>query len=152
MKTLVFSTLMIAALAGCDSNAPPANRNVPPNNTTSPAGAPTDVTPQKTSPPQGTNPQADNTGTNARDRSDAAKTPIDQNENQKDIDRTAEIRKRVVDTKLSLNAQNVKIITQAGRVTLRGPVNSDAEKMQIEQIATAVAGPNNVDSQLEIKQ
>ena len=93
----------------------------------------------------------DNTRVNERDRSDAVKTPIDQNENQKDIDVTANIRKRVVDTKLSLNAQNVKIITQNGKVTLRGPVKSDDERKQIEQIASDVAGVGNVDSQLEIQ-
>ena len=71
--------------------------------------------------PTARRPSADNTEVNVRDRSEAAKTPIDQNENQKDIDITANIRKRVVDTKMSVNAQNVKIITQDGKVTLRGP-------------------------------
>ena len=61
----------------------------------------------------------DNSGVNARDRQSNAKTPIDQNENKSDIDITANIRKQVVDTKMSVNAQNVKIITQDGRVTLR---------------------------------
>ena len=93
----------------------------------------------------------DNTGVNERDRSAAAKTPIDQKQNKKDIDLTANIRKRVVDTKLSVNAQNVKIITEDGKVTLRGPVKSTEEKNQIEQIAGDVAGAGNVDSQLEIQ-
>lgn len=96
--------------------------------------------------------QPDNTAVNERDRSDAAKTPINQNENQADIDVTANIRKRVVDTKMSVNAQNVKIITQDGKVTLRGPVDSADEKKQIEDIATEVAGAGKVDSQLEINQ
>ena len=94
----------------------------------------------------------DNTAVNERDRSDAVKTPIDQNENQADIDVTANIRKRVVDTKMSVNAQNVKIITQDGKVTLRGPVDSADEKKQIEDIATEVAGAGKVDSQIEVKQ
>lgn len=93
----------------------------------------------------------DNTAVNTRDRSDAVKTPIDQNENQADIDVTANIRKRVVDTKMSVNAQNVKIMTQDGKVTLRGPVASEEEKKQIEQIAHDVAGAGNVDSQIEIQ-
>lgn len=93
----------------------------------------------------------DNTGINERDRSTAAKTPMDQNQNQKDIDVTSSIRKRVVDTKLSVNAQNVKIISQDGKVTLRGPVKTAEEKNQIEQIAGDVAGAGNVDSQLEIQ-
>src|SRR5689334_12349352 len=76
-----------------------------------------------------------NTGVNVRDRSQAAKTPIDQNENQADINLTATIRKRVVGTEMSTDAHNVKIISQDGRVTLRGPVKSPDEKAQIEAIA-----------------
>ncbi len=101
--------------------------------------------------PSASNTAKDNTAVNERDRSDAVKTPINQNENQKDIDVTANIRKRVVDTKMSVNAQNIKIITQDGKVTLRGPVKSDEEKKGIEQIASDVAGVDNVDSQLEVQ-
>ena len=95
--------------------------------------------------------ERDNTKVNVRDRTDAVKTPIDQNENQRDVDITANIRKRVVDTKMSVNAQNVKIITQDGKVTLRGPVKSDEEKTQIEKLAHDVAGAENVDNQLEVQ-
>jgi hyperosmotically inducible periplasmic protein len=95
----------------------------------------------------------DNTGANAADQNnEAAKTPIDQNENKADIDLTANIRKRVVDTKMSVNAQNVKIITQDGKVTLRGPVKSAEEKQQIEDIANDVAGKGKVDNQISIEQ
>jgi hyperosmotically inducible periplasmic protein len=80
-----------------------------------------------------------------------AKTSFDQNENQTDIDITANIRKRVVDTEMSVNAQNVKIITQDGKVTLRGPVKSADEKTQIEKLAQEVAGTENVDNQLEVQ-
>ena len=92
----------------------------------------------------------DNTGVIVRDREQSAKTPIDQNENQKDIDVTANIRKRVVDTTLSTDAHNVKIITQDGRVILRGPVKSADEKKQIDTIAEEVAGAGKVDSQIEV--
>ena len=103
--------------------------------------------------PAGTEPvDRDNTGVNARDRDDSAKTPIDQNENQADVDITAKIRQQVVDTEMSVNAQNVKIITQDGRVTLRGPVKSDEEKKKIEEIASSVAGADKVDSHLEVEQ
>lgn len=94
----------------------------------------------------------DNTGVNVRRRDATVKTPIDQNENPSDIDITANIRKQVVDTKMSIDAQNVKIITQDGKVTLRGPVKSAEEKKQIEDIAHAVAGGDKVDNQLEIEQ
>ena len=127
-----FLTLVVLTMAGCNEGKSTA---------TNATSTPTDNAAVK----------RDNTEVNVRDRSDAAKTPIDQNENQKDIDITANIRKRVVDTKMSVNAQNVKIITQDGKVTLRGPVKSEEEKTQIEKIAHEVAGPANVDNQLEVQ-
>ena len=93
----------------------------------------------------------DNTAVNKRDRDTNAKTPLDQNENTVDIGITANIRKSVVDTKMSTNAQNVKIITQDGNVTLRGPVKTQEEKTRIEEIARNVAGVKAVDSQLEVE-
>lgn len=93
----------------------------------------------------------DNTAINQRDRNDAVKTPIDQNENQADVDRTATIRKEVVArSNFSTNAHNVKIITQNGKVTLRGPVDSEEERNEIGRIASDVAGKDNVDNQLEV--
>lgn len=92
-----------------------------------------------------------NTAVNTRDRDSATKTPIDQNENTRDVGITADIRKRVVALDASLDAHNVKIITQDGRVTLRGPVKTADEKRRIEEIAFEVAGKANVDSQLEVE-
>ena len=106
----------------------------------------TEVTTQKTVV------DTDNTARNVRDRDQATKTPIDQNENKNDINITALIRKRVVDSKMSTDAHNVKIITQDGKVTLRGPVDSAEEKVQIEELAVAVAGKGHVDNQLEVKE
>ena len=91
-----------------------------------------------------------NTAINARDRDSAAKSPMDQKEDSGDIKTAADIRKRVVDANMSTNANNVKIISQDGRVTLRGPVNSLQEKEKIEQIARDVAGASNVTSELEV--
>ena len=130
--TLLITALVVLMSTGCNEGKPTATNATP---------AASDSTAAK----------RDNTEVNVRDRSDAAKTPIDQNENQKDIDITANIRKRVVDTKMSINAQNVKIITQDGKVTLRGPVKSEDEKAQIEKLAHEVAGPANVDNQLEVQ-
>ncbi|HEY2895186.1 MAG TPA: BON domain-containing protein [Pirellulales bacterium] len=89
---------------------------------------------------------------NQRDTSPTAKTPINQDENQVDVQRTADIRKRILDTAdLSVNARNVKIITSGGRVTLRGPVNSEAERDTVVRTARDIAGDQNVDNQLEVK-
>ena len=94
--------------------------------------------------------EADNTEVNVRDLDDESKTPIDQNENAADLEITASIRSKVVDTEMSVAAQNVKIITQDGKVTLRGPVRSDEEKKSVEDIAKGVARSDNFDSQLEV--
>ena len=93
----------------------------------------------------------DNSAVNTRDRDTNAKTPFDQNENKSDIGITASIRRSVIDTKMSTIAHNIKIITQDGTVTLRGPVMNEEEKSRIEEIARNVAGVKAVDSQLEIK-
>jgi uncharacterized protein YrrD len=95
---------------------------------------------------------ADNTARNVRDRDSQTLTPLDQGNSQADINTTAEIRKEVIANKaMSVNARNVKIITNNGQVTLRGPVNSAEEKRVIGQIADRIARTGNVDNQLEVK-
>lgn len=94
---------------------------------------------------------ADNTARNSADRQDHSVTPLDQEENEADLARTTEIRKRILDSSFSTNAQNVKVVTINGRVTLRGPVKSQSEKDAIEQIARDVAGAGNVDCQIEVE-
>jgi hypothetical protein len=93
----------------------------------------------------------DNTANNVRDAAEHAKTPVDHGSSARDVEITAEIRKRVVELKISVNGQNVKIITQNGQVTLRGPVKSEDEKNQIEKVAADVAGDANVESLLEVE-
>jgi len=64
---------------------------------------------------------------------------------------TQKIRKAIhEDTTLSTYAHNVKIITQDGKVTLRGPVRTEDEKSNIEGKAVAVVGQGNVTNQLEV--
>lgn len=96
---------------------------------------------------------ADNSGKNVRDRDDATLTPADQAKgSDADVKTTQQIRKAVVDDdSLSMNAHNVKIITLGGIVTLRGPVDSQAEKTKVAQIAAQHAGgANKVTDQLEV--
>jgi len=98
-------------------------------------------------------PPPDNTANNRADRTRDTKTPMDQSESSADIRVTADIRRSIMDDKdLSMNAQNCKIITdKAGVVTLRGVVNSQAEKDSIGAKASGVAGVTRVDNQLEVK-
>jgi hyperosmotically inducible periplasmic protein len=95
--------------------------------------------------------EPDNTGRNVRDRSGDTKTPGDQSENEADRTITQNIRQAITgDDSLSTNAKNVKIITNDGTVTLRGPVKSEKEKTEIEAKAKQVAGVKRVDNQLEV--
>jgi hyperosmotically inducible protein len=90
----------------------------------------------------------DNTKTN-KDQSQP--TADQQKMNASDRAITQQIRKAIHDdTTLSTYAHNVKIITQNGKVTLRGPVRSDDEKANIEAKAVTVAGKDNVTDQLTI--
>ena len=96
---------------------------------------------------------ADNTRRNVRDRDGRNLTPLDQGTSQSDLDMTRRIRKEIVDQQnLSLNARNIKVITLNGRVTLRGPVNDDAEKRAIQETVQRIAPTAIVDNQLEVKQ
>src|SRR4030095_2789718 len=95
---------------------------------------------------------ADNTKVNTRDRADSPTKADQQKENQSDREIPRQIRQAVVkDESLSTYAHNVKIITQNGEVTLKGPVRSEDEKRTIEAKAAEVAGQNKVVNQLDIK-
>lgn len=139
MKRLIVCFALTLLVAGCDNKPVTNSPNSGPNSNNS------------TNTTSNSSPDKDNTAVNARDKNSDEKTPIDQNENKADIDLTAKIRKEVVATKMSVNAQNVKIITQNGEVTLRGPVASAEEKQKIEDIARSVAGNDKVVSKLEIE-
>ena len=95
----------------------------------------------------------DNSRQNVRDRNDATLTPGDQGNSPADLETTQKIRKAlVIDTSgYSITAKNIKIITVNGKVTLRGPVKTDAEKAGIVTLAKSVAGDANVEDQLEVK-
>ena len=95
---------------------------------------------------------ADNTGLNSRDTDGNNPTPLDQGNSRSDTDITAKIRKDVMAQEgLSMNAQNIKIITTNGKVTLRGPVTNAEEKRLIRDLAVKATGKDSVDDQLEVK-
>jgi hyperosmotically inducible protein len=93
-------------------------------------------------------PQPDNTKKN---RDQSSPTADQQKVNPSDRDITQKIRQGIMaDKSLSTYAHNVKIISQDGKVTLRGPVRSDDEKSTVEGKAAAVVGKENVNSQIEV--
>jgi hyperosmotically inducible periplasmic protein len=83
----------------------------------------------------------DNTAVNERDRSAYEPTADQQKETTADRDLTARIRQSVMaDDSMSTYAKNIKIISQDGSVTLKGPVASDSERQSIVAMAVAAAG------------
>jgi len=97
------------------------------------------------------NPAADNSAVNQRDRGHETVTPIDQSNKPSDLKLTQEIRRAIVrDDALSTAAKNIKIITIDGAVTLRGPVKTDQEKADIAAKVAQVAGGSTVHNDLEV--
>jgi len=95
--------------------------------------------------------KADDTARNTRERVEGEKTPVNQNENKADLEITRKIRATIVDDKsLSTYAHNIKIMTQDGVVTMKGPVRTVDEKAAVEAVANEVAGKGNVKSQIEV--
>ena len=100
---------------------------------------------------QGYGADAENTGKNVRDKDGDTLTVFDQGNSEQDLQITANVRKAIVDDDgLSTNAHNVKVITNGGTVTLRGPVENAKEKTVIEAKAKSVAGVQRVNNQLEV--
>lgn len=94
---------------------------------------------------------ADNSAQNARDAAGNEVTPLDQSNAESDVEMTRSIRKMLVDDDtLGTNAQNVKVITVDGKVTLRGPVANANEQARIVAIANQAAGPDRVVNELEV--
>jgi hyperosmotically inducible protein len=96
--------------------------------------------------------EPDNTATNERDRSGETKTSGDQSNSSADLKITQDIRRAIIkDSELSTTAKNIKIITDNGQVTLRGPVKNAQEKAKIDQLARSAAGGAKIDDQLDVK-
>jgi hyperosmotically inducible periplasmic protein len=100
----------------------------------------------------GNPPAADNTKMNQRDRSDSEATADRQKENPTDRQLSQQIRRALVkDKSLSTNAHNVKVVSQNGTVTLKGPVDSDTEKQAVEDKAAQIAGADKVNSEIQVR-
>ena len=97
--------------------------------------------------------QNQNAPDNSANNKNQTSTADNQSHATNDRQITANIRKSLVaDKNLSTYGHNVKVITQNGAVTLKGPVHSDDEKQAIEQHAADVVGKDKVTDQLTVKQ
>ena len=99
------------------------------------------------------NTKPDNTRVNKRDRNPAEATADRQKMNAADRKLSEQIRKSIFDDKiLSTYAHNIKVISQDGIVTLKGPVRSDDEVKSIMAKAVEVTGgADKVVNQMSVK-
>jgi osmotically-inducible protein OsmY len=94
----------------------------------------------------------DNTAINERDRSRETQTSGDQSNSSADLKTTQAIRQALMkDSELSTTAKNIKIITNNGQVTLRGPVKNAQEKAKIDKLARSATGGAKIDDLLDVK-
>lgn len=95
--------------------------------------------------------KGDNSAVNTRDRDSNLRTADRQGMNKSDREITRRIRRSLMeDNTLSTYAKNVKVITQKGHVTLRGPVRSVEERNTITNQAKDIAGTEMVKDELQI--
>src|SRR5579863_3515019 len=96
--------------------------------------------------------QPDNTKMNQRDRNSNEATADQQKMNPSDRETTKQIRQAIEkDKSISTYGHNIKVVTQNGMVTLKGPVRSEEEKKAIEAKAAEIAGPDKVNDEMDIK-
>jgi len=97
--------------------------------------------------------QSDNTAVNKQDRNSGQATADQQKMNPADRQLTQKIRRSIMaDKTLSTYAHNVKIISQDGVVTLKGPVRSDDELHTVMAKASDAAGsPDKIVNQMTVQ-
>jgi osmotically-inducible protein OsmY len=90
---------------------------------------------------------ADNTKANQQEST----TADQQSNSSSDVELARNVRRAIQsDKSLSTYAHNVKVISQNGQVTLKGPVRSQDEKDAVVAKAAEVAGKNNVVNELTV--
>jgi osmotically-inducible protein OsmY len=91
--------------------------------------------------------QPDNTKTNKSN----LPTADQQKETKADRELAAKIRKALVaDKSLSTYAHNVKVIVQAGVVTLKGPVRSDQERQTVQTKAQQFTEASSIHNEMTV--
>lgn len=90
---------------------------------------------------------------NSAQNKNQGQTAQNQSSAATDRDLTAKVRRAIIaDKDLSTYAHNIKIITQNGTVTLKGPVKSDDEKQKIDSDVAGVVPHDSIVDQLTVKQ
>lgn len=79
-------------------------------------------------------------------------TALDQSSSPAELEHVAQVREAIIDEPdLSLAARNVQVNTDSGRVTLRGEVATEQERVRLAQIASECAATTSVDNQVTVE-
>ena len=93
----------------------------------------------------------DNSAINVRDQSVTEVTAQHQSTKPSDFETARLIRAQLTtDETLSTYAKNVKIIVINELITLKGPVNNDAERMKVVRIANNVAPDYKIENLIQV--
>jgi hyperosmotically inducible protein len=153
-KITVITVAALAIMAGHSKAADTTSTNASSSSSVSPTSRDTNSSSRiySSTNSNSSTKDADNTGRNVRDRSNATLTPGDQSNSKSDLEITRRIRRALTsDDQLSTTAKNIKIITDNGKVTLRGPVKTAGEQQAILSVVKNVAGQSSVNNELEVK-
>jgi hypothetical protein len=94
---------------------------------------------------------AEQGGPGSGDEQAGPRSATDQGNSEQDLSITQQIRQAVVaDSRLSLRAKNIVIITRDGIVTLEGRLNDADEREVIGSLVRLVSGVRRVDDRLHI--
>lgn len=97
------------------------------------------------------NKKPDNTEINKRDQRASEKTADKHGTSEKDVKISSQLRQALVkDSSLSTYAQNIKIITVNGEVTLKGPVRTAVEQKALVNKAKNVSGVTRVLNETDV--
>jgi hyperosmotically inducible periplasmic protein len=96
-------------------------------------------------------PKADNTAQNKGAARADAITAQKQDNKKNDVKTLAAIRRAIMRGRgLSMDAKNVKILYSSGVVTLKGPVDSDIEKGQVETLVKNCRNVSSIENELTV--
>ncbi len=93
----------------------------------------------------------DNSAQNEKEIRNDAVNPTDQGNSDKDVQITKDIRQGIMNSEMSFNAKNIKIITRNEHVNLKGVVESHTEHQAILKIARTHANTDKISDNLKVK-
>jgi sporulation protein YlmC with PRC-barrel domain len=92
----------------------------------------------------------DNSAQNEKTENKDVLLPTDQGNSEKDIQITKDIRSSIINSDMSFNAKNIKIITKNESVILKGVVETSAEHQAILKIAKDHANAAKITDELKV--